>query len=85
VFLTLSLNEEDLKYYLIAEKVGEIIPVIEIEQVDVQEIYSEDSLRQYLETKATALTLPEQEEVIEVDEEATGAIDEAKGGKNGRE
>lgn len=85
VFLTLSLNEEDLKYYLIAEKVGEIIPVIEIKQVDAQEIYSEDSLRQYLETKATALTLSDQEEVIEVDEEATGTIDEAKGGKNGRE
>lgn len=66
VYLTLSLNEEDLKYYLIAEKVGEIIPIIEIKEEDFKEIYSEIALKSYLETKASVLTYP-----VQVTEEDT--------------
>lgn len=84
VYLTLCLSEDDLQYYMIAEKVGEIIPVIEIEEIDAPEIYSEDALRQYIITKASSLTLPNQEEIEVVDEADTGAVEKPKGSTNGR-
>lgn len=88
-YITLAMSQEDLKYYLIAEKIGEIIPVLDIEANGIEseeQVFSEDSTRQYLDTKATVLIVPEDIEIeeIEVGEEETGAIDKPKGSTDGR-
>ena len=88
-YITLAINQEDLKYYLIAEKIGEIIPVLDIEangEESEKQIFSENSTRQYLETKAMVLLVPNDAETeeVSVDEVETGAIDKPQGNANGR-
>lgn len=82
VYLTLSITEEDLKYYMTAEKIGELIPIVENEGLESQEIYSESSLRQYLDTKTSVLTTAISE-IVEVSEEIEETTP-SKGNKNGK-
>lgn len=87
VYITLAMSQKDLEYYLIAEKIGEVIPILDIEADGIEseeKVFSIDSTRQYLETKATVLIIPENTSVeeIEINEENTGALKEAKGSRN---
>lgn len=86
VYLTLEISQKDLEYYLIAEKIGEIIPVLdgEVKGEDIEgRVFATEATRQYLETKATALVAPDEADVI-VEASDTGAIEEPKGNRDGR-
>lgn len=81
-YLTLAVSEKNLAYYVVAEELGTVIPIIDFEANGIfkqKEIYDENSLKEYLEGESSILLLPVTDENGISENIDSGAIDNPGG------